>query len=149
MKPVLKAPGTKRLELKCDELLSSFAFNFNLRRYNVVSASRDRTIITWDLIRERRISSHQQHGKAVQVEPMKSTLKAPGTKRLKLKHDKLLSILHQFCFNFASILLQFCFNFASILLQFCFQFQLAPLQHGGIRAAVVAQSPDMIQAGGQ
>ena len=46
----------------------------------MVSASRDRTIITWDLIRERRISSHQQHG--------------------------------------------------------------------GIRAAVVAQSPDMIQAGG-
>jgi hypothetical protein len=24
------------LKLECDELLSSFAFNFNLRRYNVV-----------------------------------------------------------------------------------------------------------------
>jgi len=32
--PQLKAPGTKRLNLKCDELLSSFAFEFNLRRYN-------------------------------------------------------------------------------------------------------------------
>ena len=33
MKPTLKVPGTKRLNLKYDELLSSFAFNFNLRRY--------------------------------------------------------------------------------------------------------------------
>ena len=30
-------------------------------------------------------------GKAVQVEPMKSMLKAPGTKRLKLKKYELLS----------------------------------------------------------
>jgi len=33
MKPVLKAPGSKRLKPKYDEPLSSFAFNFNLRRY--------------------------------------------------------------------------------------------------------------------
>ena len=33
IKPTLKAPGSKRLKLKYDELLSSFAFNFNLRRY--------------------------------------------------------------------------------------------------------------------
>jgi len=32
IKPTLKAPGTKRLKLKCDKLLSRFAFNFNLRR---------------------------------------------------------------------------------------------------------------------
>jgi len=32
-KPKLKPPGTKRLKLKCDKLLSNFAFNFNLRRY--------------------------------------------------------------------------------------------------------------------
>jgi len=36
MKPKLKPPGIKRLKLKCDKLLSSFAFKFNLRRYNVV-----------------------------------------------------------------------------------------------------------------
>jgi len=30
---VLKAPGIKRLKLKYDELGSSFAFKFNLRRY--------------------------------------------------------------------------------------------------------------------
>ena len=29
----MKAPRTKRLKLECDELLSNFAFNFNLRRY--------------------------------------------------------------------------------------------------------------------
>ena len=32
--PRLKPPGTKRLKLKCDIVLSSFAFKFNLRRYN-------------------------------------------------------------------------------------------------------------------
>ena len=29
----MKAPGTKRLQLKYDKLLTIFAFNFNLRRY--------------------------------------------------------------------------------------------------------------------
>jgi len=38
-----------------------------------------------------------RHSKAVQAEPMKSKLKAPGTERLKLKHDNLLS---RFAFNF-------------------------------------------------
>jgi hypothetical protein len=32
IKPTLKAPGTKRLKLKDDRLLSSFAFKFELRR---------------------------------------------------------------------------------------------------------------------
>ena len=34
IKPTLKVPGTKRLKLKRVDLLSSFAFKFNLRRYN-------------------------------------------------------------------------------------------------------------------
>ena len=33
IKPMLKAPGTKRLKLKYDEPLSNAAFNVNLRRY--------------------------------------------------------------------------------------------------------------------
>ena len=33
IKPMLKAPGTKRLKLKCDEMPSNIAFKFNLRRY--------------------------------------------------------------------------------------------------------------------
>jgi hypothetical protein len=36
IKPTLKAPGTKRFKLTHDKLLSSFAFNFDLRRYNMV-----------------------------------------------------------------------------------------------------------------
>ena len=35
IKPTLKASGTKRLKLNYDKLLSSFAVNFNLRRYTV------------------------------------------------------------------------------------------------------------------
>jgi hypothetical protein len=34
MKPKLKPPGTKRLKVKCDILMSTSAFKFNLRRYN-------------------------------------------------------------------------------------------------------------------
>ena len=33
IKPKLKPPGTKRLKLNCDILVSSSAFEFNLRRY--------------------------------------------------------------------------------------------------------------------
>jgi len=33
MKPMLKAPGIKRLKLQYYDLLSNFTFNFNLRRY--------------------------------------------------------------------------------------------------------------------
>jgi hypothetical protein len=33
MKPMLKAPGNMCLNLKSDELLSKFAFKFNLHRY--------------------------------------------------------------------------------------------------------------------
>jgi len=33
IKPMLKAPGSKRLKLEYDELLSNFGFNINLRRY--------------------------------------------------------------------------------------------------------------------
>jgi len=33
LKPKLKPPGTRRLKLKCDTLLSTSAFKFYLRRY--------------------------------------------------------------------------------------------------------------------
>jgi hypothetical protein len=33
LKPMLKAPGTKRWKLKCDGPVSNFAFKFKLRRY--------------------------------------------------------------------------------------------------------------------
>jgi hypothetical protein len=37
IKPTSKAPGTKLLKLKYDELPSNFAFKFNLRRYTWAS----------------------------------------------------------------------------------------------------------------
>jgi hypothetical protein len=36
VKPKLKPPGTIRLKLVCDVLLSNFAFKFNFRRYTMV-----------------------------------------------------------------------------------------------------------------
>ena len=39
IKPMLKAPGTKGLILTCDDLLSNFAFHFNLRRYSAAITS--------------------------------------------------------------------------------------------------------------
>ena len=39
IQPLLKAPITMRLTLNYDELLSNFALNFNLCRYNVAHAA--------------------------------------------------------------------------------------------------------------
>ena len=39
MKPMLKPPGTRHLKLKCDILVSTFAFKFNLRRYTTVAVA--------------------------------------------------------------------------------------------------------------
>ena len=40
MKPILKPPGTKHLNLECDVVLSTFAFRFNLRRYSLGQGKR-------------------------------------------------------------------------------------------------------------
>jgi hypothetical protein len=45
MKPKLEAPGTKRLTLKCNGPLSSFAFKFILRRYTTVLYVRGYTLV--------------------------------------------------------------------------------------------------------
>jgi hypothetical protein len=42
MKLKLKPPGTKRLKLKFDILLSTYAFKFNLRRYIEEEIARQR-----------------------------------------------------------------------------------------------------------
>jgi hypothetical protein len=41
VKHKLKPPGTKRLKLKCDMLLSTFAFNHNLCRYSMAKRNAD------------------------------------------------------------------------------------------------------------
>jgi hypothetical protein len=38
IKPTLKPPGTKRLKLITEKLLSNFGFEFNLRRYSWATA---------------------------------------------------------------------------------------------------------------
>ena len=45
MKPMLKAPGTKRLKLEYDELLRSFAFKLYLRRYTKVGFRGGGTVV--------------------------------------------------------------------------------------------------------
>ena len=64
IKPTLKAPGTKRLKLKYDKLLSSFAFNFNLRRYYTCASDSD------------CFAQFPCHGKAVQVDPVKTRVES-------------------------------------------------------------------------
>ena len=45
MKPVLKPRGTKRLKLNHEKLLSSLAFEFNLRRYTAVCGAALRAVV--------------------------------------------------------------------------------------------------------
>jgi len=48
IKPKLEPPGTKRLKLNCDVLLSTSAFKSNLRRYTVVARANSVTNLTAD-----------------------------------------------------------------------------------------------------
>ena len=57
MKPMLKASGTKRLKLKYDHLFSSFAFNFNLRRYHVGDVKRRASI-------DQRVAAEERAARA-------------------------------------------------------------------------------------
>ena len=83
---MLKPPGSKPLKLKCDILLSNVAVKFNLSRYIMVYNHSFK-------------SGLAGRGRAVQVDPIKPTLKPPGTERLKLKCDSQLST---FAFKFNS-----------------------------------------------
>jgi len=72
MKPVLKAPGSMLLKLRCDETLSNFGFNLNLRRY-MMAYLRAARQLTPEL------------GEEVQVDPIKPMLKAPENQTLETK----------------------------------------------------------------
>jgi len=74
MKPTVKAPGIRRMKLRYDGPLSNFALKFSLRRYN--SPCRRRQYC-------RLLLLPSPLGRAVQVDPIKLTLKPPKTKRLK------------------------------------------------------------------
>jgi len=77
MKPTLKPPKSQLLKLEHEKVLSNYPFKFNIRRYIpcIAPAAADGT-----------------RGRPVQVDPtIKTKLKPPGTKRLKLNYDILLS----------------------------------------------------------
>jgi hypothetical protein len=83
----------ERLKLKYDTLLSIFAFKTNSRHYTTASAA---AAAPAHFDNSSASSNGSIIGQAVQVEPTKSKLKAPGTKRLKLEFENMLS---GFAFN--------------------------------------------------
>jgi hypothetical protein len=90
IKTQLKVPRLSVLKLQYDELHSNFAFKFNLRRYTQDADTHAARPHAWRLLLPRQ-------GRALQVDPMKPTLKPPGSQRGNLEHEKLLS---NFAFNF-------------------------------------------------
>jgi hypothetical protein len=95
IKPALKAPGTKRLKLEYDGPVSKFAFKISLPPYNKDKTVTVSGVVTGldklPIVSNGVVTGYKTQGKAVQVEPMRSKLKAHGTERLKLSCDKLLS----------------------------------------------------------
>jgi len=87
IKSTLKPTGTKLLKLCCDEPPSNFAFKFKLRRY--IEVFPDLWIPVPEM--ELRVLVGAVSGRAVQVDGIKPTLKAPGNTCLRLKCHKLLS----------------------------------------------------------
>ena len=78
IKPMLKAPRSKRLKLRYDELLSGFAFKFNLRRYTL-------GVHTGDSITIAPAQTLTDKVERCRLTLSNPRLKAPGAKRLKLK----------------------------------------------------------------
>ena len=76
IKLALKAPGTKRLRLIHNWTALKVCFQFKLAPLQLGARGGAGAVL---------------RGRAVQVDPMKPKLKPPGTKRLKLEYDGLLS----------------------------------------------------------
>jgi hypothetical protein len=89
------------LKVKCDEPLSKFAFKFNLRRYSLdkseLMAAATAALAADQSQYDTARPVGMKPGRQVQVEPIKSTLKNPGSKLLKVQYGEPLS---KFAFNF-------------------------------------------------
>jgi hypothetical protein len=83
-KPELKAPTVTALEIVIPEIAFNVCFQFRLAPLH----HGGRGFRRWQIF---GCGGGGHLGRAVQVEPMKSMLKAPGTKRFKLQNEKLLS----------------------------------------------------------
>ena len=57
IKPTFKSPGSKLLRLEHEKLLSNFAFNFNLRRYNevLIGGGADGATLLYDASKNGRL----------------------------------------------------------------------------------------------
>ena len=85
IEPKLKPPGRKRLKLIYGGPLSNFAFNLNLRCYTMVYTRQPDEADEYNFFSGARFV---QLGRVVQIDPIKPTLNAPVTERLKLKCDE-------------------------------------------------------------
>ena len=74
IKPLSKPPGTKPFNLKYDESLSGFAFNFNLRRY--IEGIEDEVSVLASLQKPKKLT--------ITVRRCRLPLSNPRRKRLEL-----------------------------------------------------------------
>jgi hypothetical protein len=81
VKPTSKSPGTNRLKLTYDKLVSDFAFIFRLRRYSEVHVAGKTPGVPPTKV--GRCS----------FDPIKPLSKAPGIKCVNLKYNVLLSTI--------------------------------------------------------
>jgi hypothetical protein len=65
MKPKLTPPGTQRLKVKCDILLSTFAFKIDLRHYNLVNTLKDNQSL--DLLVLKELITRMTGNEALEV----------------------------------------------------------------------------------
>ena len=84
--PGLTAPGCQRLNLAYDEALSDFAGNVNYSRYVQCRFPHVTELPAGGV----RVRFRAERGRAVQVDPIRPTLKAPGTRLLILNRFQVL-----------------------------------------------------------
>ena len=99
IKPKLKAPGTKRLKVQCDEPLSNFAFKSNSRRYMLARDYSTQRI--FDLSTDHKPESESEqvrHSHSCQptVTPINQPTLTP-IKLLSLPSTNPLSLLSSYC----------------------------------------------------
>jgi hypothetical protein len=78
MEAMLKGPGTKRLELTNNEMLSNFACKFNLRRYTMVQAHGRAAVHTRSTLVTQAEDSQYSLAEINVVGRCRSTLSNPG-----------------------------------------------------------------------
>jgi hypothetical protein len=76
LKPELTSPRTERLKLKCDALLTTFAFEFNLRRYIMTDTYKNTNILEACSV-EKRLETLTELSESLEVGRCRLTLSNP------------------------------------------------------------------------